>query len=73
MVKMNITEIDYPAEPFDVIICNHVLEHIIDDMKAMHNLHRVLKFGGWGIPQVPLSLSLEKIFEDISVTSPSER
>lgn len=36
MVKMDITEIDYPDESFDVIICNHVLEHIIDDSKAMN-------------------------------------
>ena len=73
MVRMDITEINYPAETFDVIICNHVLEHIIDDGKAMSELYRVLKAGGWGILQVPISLSLGKTYEDLSVTDPSER
>ena len=73
MVKMDITEISYPTETFDVIICNHVLEHIIDDERAMSELYRVLKSGGWGILQVPISLSLEKTYEDFSVIDPSER
>lgn len=73
MVRMDITKIQYSAETFDVIICNHVLEHIIDDGKAMSELYRVLKPGGWGILQVPISLSLDKTYEDFSVTDPSER
>lgn len=73
MVRMDITEINYPDDLFDVIICNHVLEHIIDDRKAMTELHRVLKPGGWGILQVPISLALDKTYEDLSVTTPSER
>jgi hypothetical protein len=39
----------------------------------MHELYRVLKPGGWGILQVPVSLSLDKTYEDFSVTTPSER
>ena len=73
MIKMDITDIHYPADTFDVIICNHVLEHIIDDEKAMSELYRVLKHGGWGILQVPISLSIDKTYEDFSVTDPSER
>lgn len=73
MVKMDITEIDYPDKSFDVIICNHVLEHIIDDSKAMNELYRVLKSGGWGILQVPMSLSLATTYEDFSITDPTER
>ena len=73
MVKMDITDIDYPDSTFDTIICNHVLEHIIDDHKAMSELHRVLKPGGWAILQVPISFSLDKTFEDASVTAPEER
>jgi predicted SAM-dependent methyltransferase len=73
MVKMDITEIDYPDKFFDVIICNHVLEHIIDDSKAMNELYRVLKPGGWGILQVPMSLSLATTYEDSSITDPTER
>lgn len=73
MVKMDITEIDYPDQSFDVIICNHVLEHIIDDSRAMSELRRVLKSGGWGILQVPISLSLAQTYEDFSITDPTER
>jgi len=73
MVNMDITDINFPDESFDVIICNHVLEHIIDDRKAMQELHRVLKIGGWAILQVPISLSEGKTCEDSSVTDPSER
>jgi predicted SAM-dependent methyltransferase len=73
MVKMDITEINYPDKEFDVIICSHVLEHIVDDRKALRELYRVLKSGGWGILQVPISLSIDKTYEDFSVTAPSER
>lgn len=73
MVKMDITDINYPDGSFDIIICNHVLERIIDDSKAMRELCRVLKPGGWGILQVPVSLSLEQTFEDFSVTEPAAR
>lgn len=69
MVKMDITSIQFSDNSFDVIMCNHVLEHIIDDRKAMSELYRTLKGGGWAILQVPLSLSLEKTYEDSSITS----
>ena len=72
-VQMDITDIKYPNDYFDVIICNHVLEHIPDDRKAMAELYRVLKPGGWAILQVPISLSLKQTYEDPLVTSPEER
>ena len=72
-VKMDITNIQYQNNSFDVIICNHVLEHIPDDRKAMAELYRVLKPGGWAILQVPISLSLNQTYEDPMVTSPEER
>jgi ubiquinone/menaquinone biosynthesis C-methylase UbiE len=73
MVRMDITEIGYPDNSFDAIICNHVLEHITDDRKAMRELHRVLRSGGWGILQVPISLSLSTTHEDFSVRAPADR
>ncbi len=69
MVKMDITDIQFPDDSFDAIICNHVLEHIIDDGKAMSELYRTLKPGGWAILQVPISLTLEKTYEDFSLTT----
>ncbi len=73
MVKMDITDIGYPDEHFDVIICNHVLEHIPEDRKAMGELYRVLKTGGFAVLQVPIGLALEETFEDLSVTDPQQR
>ena len=48
MVQMDITNISYEDNFFDVILCSHVLEHIPDDRKAMRELYRVLKPGGLG-------------------------
>lgn len=73
MVRMDITAIGYPDAHFDAIICNHVLEHIIDDRQAMRELYRVLQPGGWAILQVPLSQRLTATFEDPSVTSEADR
>jgi predicted SAM-dependent methyltransferase len=56
-----------------VIICNHVLEHIIDERRAMYELYSILKQGGWAILQVPISVSLESTYEDFSIITPSER
>lgn len=60
MVKMDITDITFPANTFDAIVCSHVLEHVNDDHRAMAELFRVLKPGGWAILQVPMSLTLER-------------
>jgi predicted SAM-dependent methyltransferase len=73
MVKIDITNIQYPDNSFDIILCNHVLEHISDDRKAMSELYRVLKPGGWAILQVPISKILEKTYEDFTIISPQER
>lgn len=71
MVKMDITNILYEDNSFDVILCSHVLEHVVDDRKAMRELFRVLKPGGWGILQVPILR--DKTFEDPSIVSPEDR
>ena len=72
-VKADILDLPFADESFDVVICNHVLEHIEDDRKAMSELYRVMKKGGWGILQVPMRNSLEKTYEDFSITDPKER
>lgn len=72
-VKADILDLPFADNSFDVIVCNHVLEHIVDDRKAMSELYRVMKPGGWGILQVPMKNSLEKTYEDFTITDPKER
>ena len=58
---------------FDVVFCNHVLEHVTDAKKCMSELYRVMKPGGFGIFQVPQDFTREKTYEDPSIISPEER
>lgn len=71
--NMNVLNIPYAANYFDLIICNHVLEHVPQDLKAMKELYRVLKPGGQTILQVPISKNSLKTFEDFTVINPEKR
>ena len=72
-VKADICALPFKNEEYDLIFCNHVLEHIPNDQKAMEELYRVLKKGGALIAQVPLDESREITFEDDSITDKKER
>jgi len=72
-VKADICNLPFQENEFDFIICNHVLEHISDDTKAMKEIYRILKPGGTAILQVPYRADLEKTFSDDSITDPKER
>ncbi|WP_224489622.1 class I SAM-dependent methyltransferase [Robertkochia flava] len=72
-VKADICDLPFEDNSFDVILCNHVLEHIPDDRKAMEELYRIMKPEGWGILQIPQDLGRESTFEDDSITDPAER
>lgn len=72
-IKADICDLPFDDNSFDVIFCNHVLEHIPDDTKAMQELYRVMKKGGFGIFQIPQDIHREKTFEDNSITDPKER
>lgn len=72
-IKADICDLPFKDNEFDIILCNHVLEHIPDDTRAMNELYRIMKPGGYGIFQVPQDLSREKTFEDNSITDPKER
>ena len=71
-VKMDVHAIPFPENTFDVVFCNHVLEHVDDDILACSEFNRVLKPDGWGILQSPV-YNLEKTIEDKSITDPAER
>tara|TARA_R110002126_G_scaffold72364_1_gene180848 strand:- start:2802 stop:3572 length:771 start_codon:yes stop_codon:yes gene_type:complete len=72
-VKADICDLPFQDNEFDVVFCNHVLEHIPNDKKAMQELFRVLKKGGFGIFQIPQDLSRAITFEDDSITDKKER
>ena len=63
-IKADICALPFNNDQYDLIFCNHVLEHIEDDKKAMEELYRVLKKGGTLIAQVPLNEELDETFED---------
>ncbi len=71
MRVMDVTALTFADQYFDAIVCNHVLEHVPDDRKAIAELYRVLKPGGWGSIQVPMRGDVTH--EDPDVTDPRER
>ncbi len=58
---------------FDVIFCNHVLEHVKDDLQCMRELYRVMAPGGMGIFQVPIDYNRETTLEDPTINTPELR
>ncbi len=72
-IKADLTNLPFPDNTFDLIFCNHVLEHIKEDEKAIKELFRVMKPGGTGIFQIPLDKTRKTSFEDDSITDPEER
>jgi SAM-dependent methyltransferase len=73
-VKMDIHDIPFEDNSFDIIFCNHVLEHVRDDLQAMREMHRVLKPGGWAILQIPFFHPIpDETLEDPSISHPKMR
>ena len=72
-VKADICDLPFEDDSYDVIFCNHVLEHIPDDTKAMQELYRILKPGRMAILQIPQDLQRAQTFEDNSITDRNER
>jgi predicted SAM-dependent methyltransferase len=72
-VKADICNLPFEDNTYDIIFCNHVLEHIPDDTKAMQELYRVLKPGGMGIFQIPQDLSRATTFSDDTIVDQKER
>ncbi|WP_298895914.1 class I SAM-dependent methyltransferase [uncultured Psychroserpens sp.] len=72
-IKADICNLPFEDNSYDIILCNHVLEHIPDDTKAMQELFRVLKPGGYGVFQIPQDLSRAHTFEDNTITDKKER
>jgi predicted SAM-dependent methyltransferase len=69
----DIASIPFQDQSIDVILCNHVLEHVPDDLAASKELFRILKPGGWGILQSPIDNTRDETFEDSRVVEPEDR
>jgi SAM-dependent methyltransferase len=72
-IKLDVQDMPFEPETFGVVLCNHVLEHVPNDAKALSEIYRVLKPGGWAILQVPLDPERATTFEDPSITDKAER
>lgn len=72
-ITSDILSLPFGDQTFDVIICNHVLEHVPDDRRAMGELYRALKSGGWALVQVPIALALDRTLEDPSAATDEDR
>ena len=72
-IKGDLKSMKFKDESFDLVICNHVLEHIEDDKMALEEIYRVLNINGIAILQVPINVNREKTFEDSKITSQYDR
>lgn len=72
-MHFDVQHIPLESRSIDVVICNHLLEHVADDGKALSELYRIMRPGGWGIMLVPEDRSRETTFEDDTITDPKER
>ena len=72
-LHFDIQQIPLEDESFDVVFCNHIMEHVEDDLRAMRELYRVMRRGGWGVILSPVELDRATTFEDDSITDEAER
>lgn len=72
-IHFDLHKAPFENDTFDVILCNHVLEHVEDSHQCMKELYRIMKPGGWGIFQVPLDRTRTTTLEDKNITSPEDR
>lgn len=71
--RIDVTDIPFAAATFDLVVCNHVLEHVPDDRRALEEIGRVLKPDGVAVVQVPRAVDLETTYEDPGKRTEAER
>ncbi len=72
-LKLDIQNTKLPDQSYDAIFCNHVLEHVDDFRKALKELYRILRFGGYLICSFPMDPNVEVIDETEDILSETER
>lgn len=72
MQHMDITDVPFKDDAFDLVICVHVLEHVGDDRAALREMVRVLRPGGVAMILVPIVLE-QPTLEDPSINTPEDR
>ena len=73
MSRFDIQKTPFRDDTFDVVVCNHVMEHVSDDSVAMREIRRILKPRGWAMLQVPIALALDRTIEDPTATTDEQR
>jgi hypothetical protein len=71
--KADIADTKLCGAAYDVVIANHVLEHIADDRRAMREVFRLLKPGGLAVLSVPLNPTRQTTYENPAITSAAQR
>lgn len=72
-IQLDVMALPFEAESFDFLICNHVLEHVEDDRRALAEIHRVLRPGGWAILMCPVDHRRARTLEDPAALTPQDR
>jgi SAM-dependent methyltransferase len=72
-LPLDVTRLPFHSEVFDIVICNHVLEHVLQDHQALRELRRIMKPGATAILQVPIARNLLITYEDDTIHTPEER
>ncbi len=74
--RIDVTDLQFPDASIDILVCNHVLEHVPDDRKAMAEIRRVLKPNGWAlllVPDLEGDSASQTTDEDPTISDPAER
>ena len=72
-MHFDVQQIPMADSSVDIIICNHLLEHVESDYKALTEMNRIMRSGGMGVMLAPIDYTLETTFEDDTITDPKQR
>jgi len=71
--RVDMLAMQFAADSFDLLMANHVLEHVDDDLRALHEIHRVLRTAGYAILQTPYSRKLQRTWSDAGIRDERSR